>query len=49
MAPTEYAYGIEDAARIMSRPGYHKMETCWTRVPGGFMISVLTDMPDVTA
>ncbi|GAA0949710.1 hypothetical protein GCM10009554_48680 [Kribbella koreensis] len=48
MAPTEYAYGIEDAARIMSRPGYHKMETGWTRVPGGLMISVLTDMPGVT-
>lgn len=49
MAPTEYAYGLEDAARIMSRPGYHKMETGWTRVPGGWMINVLTDMPNVTA
>ncbi|MFE9252769.1 DAPG hydrolase family protein [Streptomyces sp. NPDC007088] len=48
MAPTEYAYGIQDAARVMSRPGHHKMETGWTRVPGGVMISVLTDMPGVT-
>ncbi|MER6186067.1 hypothetical protein [Streptomyces sp. NPDC001652] len=48
MAPTEYAYTIDDAARIMSRPGYHKMETGWTRVSGGVMISVLTDMPGVT-
>ncbi|MCM1965884.1 DAPG hydrolase family protein [Streptomyces sp. G1] len=48
MAPTEYAYGIQDAARIMSKPGYHKMETGWTRVPGGVMICVLTDMPGVT-
>ncbi|MFJ2241841.1 DAPG hydrolase family protein [Streptomyces sp. NPDC087859] len=48
MAPTEYAYTINDAARIMSRPGYHKMETGWTRVPGGLMISVLTEMPGVT-
>ncbi|WP_436761594.1 DAPG hydrolase family protein [Streptosporangium sp. V21-05] len=49
MAPTEYAYGIQDAARIMSRPGHHKMETGWTRVPGGYLIAVLTDMPGVTA
>ena len=49
MAPTEYAYGIRDAARIMSRPGYHKMETGWVRVPGGYMLAVLTDMPNVTA
>ncbi|WP_432022605.1 DAPG hydrolase family protein [Streptomyces parvus] len=49
MAPTEYAYGLKDAAGVMSRSGYHKMETGWTRVPGGTMISVLTDMPNVTA
>ncbi|MGC0398006.1 hypothetical protein RKD27_000650 [Streptomyces sp. SAI-126] len=49
MAPTEYAYDVDEAARIMSRPGYHKMETGWTRVPGGVMVSVLTDMPGVTA
>lgn len=49
MAPTEYAYGLQDAARAMSRPGYHKMETGYTRVPGGWTINVLTDMPNVTA
>lgn len=49
MDPTEYAYGLKDAARIMSRSGHHKMETGWTRVPGGWMIAVLTDMPNVTA
>ncbi|MGV9802022.1 DAPG hydrolase family protein [Mycobacterium sp. NPDC003449] len=49
MAPIEYAYGLRDAADIMSRPGHHKMETGWTRVPGGYLIAVLTDMPDVTA
>ncbi|MGW0884699.1 DAPG hydrolase family protein [Streptomyces sp. NPDC002671] len=49
MAPTEYAYDLRDAARRMSRPGYHAMETGWTRTEGGFMISVLTDMPGVTA
>ncbi|MFF1920191.1 DAPG hydrolase family protein [Streptomyces sp. NPDC058221] len=49
MAPTEYAYGVEDAARIMSRAGHHKMETGYTRAPGGWMINVLTDMPNVTA
>ncbi|OZM74688.1 hypothetical protein CFN78_00085 [Amycolatopsis antarctica] len=49
MAPTEHAYDLRDAASIMSRPGYHKMETGWTRVPGGWMIAVLTDMPNATA
>lgn len=49
MAPTEYAHGLEDAARSMSKPGYHKMETGYTRVAGGWVINVLTDMPNVTA
>lgn len=49
MAPAEYAYGIQDAARRMSRPGRHKMETGWTRVPGGYMVACLTKMPNVTA
>nr|WP_272926600.1 hypothetical protein [Streptomyces sp. SID5914] len=33
----------------MSRPGYHAMETGWTRVPGGYVVCCLTDMPGVTA
>lgn len=49
MAPTEYAYDLQDAARIMSRPGYQRMETGYTRVPAGWIIHVLTDMPNVTA
>ncbi|MQS15970.1 hypothetical protein F7Q99_27885 [Streptomyces kaniharaensis] len=49
MAPTEYAYDIRDAARRMSSPGYHAMETGWTRTDGGLMVSCLTDMPGVTA
>ncbi|MCU1686496.1 MAG: hypothetical protein JWQ81_7235 [Amycolatopsis sp.] len=49
MAPTEYGYDLADAARIMSRPGYHKMETGWTTVDSGVVaVSVLTDMPGVT-
>ncbi|MEU6201001.1 hypothetical protein [Streptomyces sp. NPDC047061] len=49
MAPGEYAYDLRDAACRMSRPGYHAMETGWTRVGGGYMICCLTDMPGVTA
>lgn len=49
MAPTEYAYEVNDAAQRMSRPGYHAMETGWTRVPNGCMVCCLTDMPNVSA
>lgn len=49
MAPTEHGYHVSAAARRMSRPGYDLMETGWTRVPGGYLVSCLTDMPGVTA
>jgi hypothetical protein len=49
MAPTEYGYDIADAARMLSRPGYHKMETGWTKLDSGVVaVSCLTDMPGVT-
>lgn len=49
MAPTEYGYDIGDAARMLSRPGYHKMETGWTTLDSGVVaVSCLTDMPGVT-
>jgi len=49
MAPTEYGYDIADAARVLSRPGHHKMETGWTRLDSGVVaVAVLTDMPGVT-
>jgi hypothetical protein len=49
MAPTEYGYDIADAARILSRPGHHKMETGWTRLDSGVVtVAVHTDMPGVT-
>ncbi|WP_329343588.1 hypothetical protein OG252_45055 [Streptomyces sp. NBC_01352] len=35
IAPTEHAYDIRDAARIMSRPGHQARETGWTHLPGG--------------
>jgi hypothetical protein len=49
MAPAEYAYPVEEAAARMSRAGYHKMETGWTRVQGGYLVACLTPMPGVTA
>ncbi|HEX4249004.1 MAG TPA: hypothetical protein VH008_14170 [Pseudonocardia sp.] len=49
-APSEFGYDIDDAARILARPGYHKMETGWTRLDNGVTaIACLTDMPGVTA
>lgn len=49
-APTEYGYDIDDAARVMSRPGHHKMETGWTRLDNGVLVvACLTSMPSVTA
>ncbi|MDQ3737174.1 MAG: hypothetical protein M3318_07030 [Actinomycetota bacterium] len=50
MAPTEWGYDLDDAARMLERPGYHKMETGWTRMENGTtVISVLTRMAGVTA
>jgi DAPG hydrolase PhiG domain len=49
MAPGEYGYDIDDAARMLSRPGHHKMETGWTRLDSGTVtVAVRTDMPGVT-
>jgi hypothetical protein len=50
MAPAEYGYDIDDAARLMSQPGYRKMETGWTTLDSGTItVACLTDMPGVTA
>jgi hypothetical protein len=50
MAPPEYGYDIDDAARMLARPGYHHMETGWTRRDNGVTaIACRTDMPGVTA
>ena len=50
MAPTEWGYDLDDAARMLERPGYHKMETGWTRMESGTtIISLLTRMAGVTA
>ena len=38
MAPSEYGYDIDDAARKLSRPGYHKMETGWTVLDSGVVV-----------
>lgn len=49
MAPTEYGYSPSDAVRMLTRPGYHAMETGWTiRDDGTVAVSILTDMPGVT-
>jgi DAPG hydrolase PhiG domain len=50
MAPSEYGYDIDDAPRLMSRPGYRKLETGWTTMDSGIVVvACLTDMPGVTA
>ncbi len=49
MAPTEYGYDVSSAAQILSRPGYHKMETGWTKLDNGIVtVFCLTDMPGVS-
>jgi hypothetical protein len=49
MAPSEYGYDIDDAARKLSRPGYHKMETGWTVLDSGVVVvACRTEMPGVT-
>jgi hypothetical protein len=50
MAPTEYGFDIDDAARLMSRAGYRKMETGWTTLDTGtVVVACLTHMPGVAA
>ena len=50
MAPPEHSYDMDDAARMLARPGYHHMETGWTRLDNGVTaIACRTDMPGVTA
>jgi hypothetical protein len=50
MSPVEYGYDIDDAAQVMSRPGYRKMETGWTALDSGtIVVACLTDMPGVAA
>jgi hypothetical protein len=50
MAPAEHGYDVDDAARMLARPGYHHMETGWTRLDNGVTaIACHTDMPGVTA
>nr|WP_064440081.1 hypothetical protein [Hoyosella altamirensis] len=49
-APAECGYEIDDAVTRLSAPGYHQMETGWTRTDRGtLVVSCRTDMPDVTA
>lgn len=49
MAPTEFGYDIGDAARVLSCPGHHRMETGWTKLENGVVtVAVHTDMPGVT-
>jgi len=50
MAPPEYGYDVDDAVRRLAGPGYHNMETGFTRLDSGvIVVSCLTDMPGVTA
>jgi hypothetical protein len=50
IAPSEYGYDIDDAARMLARPRYHHMETGWTRLDNGvIVVSCRTDMPGVSA
>ncbi len=48
-SPSEYGFSLNEAASILSRPGYGKMETGYTILDDGkIMISILTNMPGVT-
>ena len=50
MSPPEYGYEVQQAPQRLGAPGYEALETGWTRLDSGVvMVSVLTDMPDVTA
>jgi DAPG hydrolase PhiG domain len=49
-SPTEYGYELDEVVTRLSAPGYHRMETGWTRTKRGtLVIACLTDMPGVTA
>ncbi|MGH3635010.1 MAG: DAPG hydrolase family protein [Mycobacterium sp.] len=46
----EFGYDVVDAVSHLSRPGYGKLETGWTRTDRGmYQIACFTDMPGVTA
>lgn len=48
-SPAPYGFGVDEAADVMSRPGYRKMETGYTRMENGqIMVAILTRMPGVT-
>jgi len=48
-APSEYGFTLDQAASVLSQPGYRKMETGYTVLEDGkIMVSVLTHMPGVT-
>ena len=50
MSPPEYGYEVQEAAERLAAPDYEALETGWTRLESGVvMVSVLTDMPDVSA
>ena len=50
MAPPEYGYEVQEAAERLAAPDYEALETGWTRLKSGVvMVSVLTDMPDVSS
>ncbi|MCW4354701.1 hypothetical protein ONR57_15440 [Hoyosella sp. YIM 151337] len=49
-SPADCGYEIDDAVARLAAPGYHRMETGWTRTERGtLVVSCLTNMPDVTA
>lgn len=48
-SPSEYGFTVDQAASVLSQPGYRKMETGYTELDDGkVMVSVLTHMPGVT-
>lgn len=48
-SPAEYGFTLQEAADVMSRPGYLKMETGYTTMDNGhIMVAVHTPMPGVT-
>ncbi|WP_132992696.1 DAPG hydrolase family protein [Gordonia zhaorongruii] len=48
-SPSEYGFSVDEAADVMSRPGYRKLETGYTEMDDGqLMVAALTKMPNVT-